>query len=120
MWGDAAREASALARRGAGKVVGAAQRVGAAAHQSKVMQALNKDRFTRAVPPGSMRDTMVKQAASWAEAGLTKGAVLAMGGGAVGVAGAMTAAYTKWGGDAVRKYGPKIKAIIAAQRNRKS
>lgn len=120
MWSDAAREASAIARKGAGKVIGAAQRVSAAAHQSKVMQALNKDRFTRAVPPGSKRDTFVKQAASWAGTGLTKGAVLAMGGGAVGVAGALTASYTKWGGDAVRKYGPKIKAMIAAQRKRQS
>lgn len=112
MWSDAAREASIAARKGAGKAISAVQGLHAAAHQSKVMQALHKDRFTGLVPPGSKRDTAVKQAAAWAHAGLVKGAVIAAGGGPIGVAGAMTASYTKWGGDLVRKYGPAIAAKI--------
>lgn len=116
MWTDAARAASIAARQGAGKAVSAVQGIHAAAHQSKLMQALHKDRFVRAVPPGSKRDFAVKQAAEWTKAGLEKAAIMAAGGGAVGVAGMAVANYTKWGGDLARKYGPKIAAKVQAIR----
>lgn len=99
MWSDAARAASAAARR-----------VGQAAHQSGIAQAMSKDRFVHLVPPGSKRDFMVKQAASWAGSALAKGAVFAAGGGPLGVAGVELATDTKWGGDLARKFGPKIMA----------
>lgn len=116
MWTEAARQASALAR--SAHATGKA--VVNAAHQSGVGQALmHKDRFTNLVPPGSKRDFAVKQAAVWAHAGLVKGAVLAAGGGPVGVAGAMAASYAKWGGDLARKFGPKIAAKVQAMRAKK-
>lgn len=109
MWTEAARAASAAARQ-----AGAA--VKNVVHQTGVHQALTKERFTKLVPPGSKRDFAVKQAATWAHAGLVKGAVLAAGGGPVGVAGAMAASYTKWGGDLARKFGPKIVQKIKDRR----
>lgn len=116
MWSDAAREASIAARKGAGRAISAVQGMNAAAHQSKVYEALHKDRFTGLVPPGSKRDFVVKQAAEWSKAGLEKMAIMAAGGGAVGVAGMAVANYTKWGGALTRKFGPKIAAKVQAIR----
>lgn len=107
MWSDAARQASIAARRAHG-----------ATHQSGIMRALTKDRFVNAVPPGSKRDFLVKQAARWSASGLEKAAVVAAGGGAVGVAGIMAANYTKWGGDLARQFGPKIKRFVQAHRSK--
>lgn len=97
---------------------GSNSRGGEAAHQSGVRAALSKDRFTDAIPPGSTRDFFVKQAAQWAAAGMAHGAVLAAGGGALGVAGQMIASYTKWGGDLARKFGPKLKARYNSSRGK--
>lgn len=77
---------------------------------------MSKDRFVHLVPPGSKRDFAVKQAASWAGSALAKGAILAAGGGPVGVIAAEVAADTKWGGDLARKFGPGIKAKLARLR----
>lgn len=45
-----------------------------------VKAALSKERFVNAVPPGSTRDRVVKEAATWAKMGLEKTAALALGG----------------------------------------
>lgn len=117
MWSDAARAASAAARQAAAKGVQEVRHVSDIAHQSRIYQVLNKDRFVHAVPPGSKRDFAVKQAAGWAKAGLEKAAILAAGGGPVGVAGMMAANYTKWGGDMARQFGPRVVAKIQSYRH---
>lgn len=117
MWSDAARAAAAAAREAAAKGVQSMQAGVAAAHQTGVYQALNKDRFTGMVPPGSKRDFAVKQAALWSKAGLEKAAIMAAGGGVAGVAGMAVANYTKWGGDMARQFGPRVKQKIQALRH---
>lgn len=115
MWSEAARQAAALARSAHAKGSAVVQ----AAHQSRVGQALQKDRFTGLVPPGSKRDFAIKQAATWAHAGLAHSAIIAAGGGPVGVLGQTVASYTHWGGGLARKFGPKIKEKIQAMRERR-
>lgn len=112
MWSDAARAAALAARQAGQHAAQAVQHASQAAHQSGVAQAMNKDRFVHLVPPGSKRDFMVKQAASWAGSALAKGAVFAAGGGPLGVAGVELATDTKWGGDLARKFGPRIMARL--------
>lgn len=83
-----------------------------------VKAALTKERFVHAVPPGSTRDRVVKEAASWAKMGLEKGAAMALGG-PIAAGGVMVAQYTKWGGSAAREFGPKIASAVRSATGRK-
>lgn len=59
------------------------------------MQALEKDRFTHAVPPGSLRDYAVKKAAQFSEFGILKNAARAATGPiGLGVLAAGSTAYS--------------------------
>lgn len=82
-----------------------------------VKAALSKERFVNAVPPGSTRDRVVKEAATWAKMGLEKTAALALGG-PVAAGGLMVAQYTKWGGGAAREFGPKIASAVRSATGR--
>lgn len=109
--------AARAAKAAIGKAHATLAAVGAKITGSRVYQELAvKDRFVRAVPPGSKRDAVVKQAAMWTKAGLEKAAVVAAGGGIVGVAGVTVAAYTEWGGHMTRAYGPAVRDSRAGQR----
>lgn len=76
MWSEASREAAALAHHAMAK----GQQLREAAHQTGVYQALTKDRFVNAVPPGSNRDWLVKQAAGTIRSMGEKAALTAIGG----------------------------------------
>lgn len=73
-----------------------------------------KDRFTKFAPPGSNKEAFVKHGAMWAQAGLEKMAVVAAGGGVVGVAAVTTVAYAKYGKFVAQKYGPTLSAKFNA------
>ncbi len=86
-------------------------------HATKAYQELAvKDRFTKLVPPGSRRDEVVKQGAMFAKAGLEKMAVVAAGGGAIGVAAVTAHSYHGWGKHMVKQYGPRLAATKLGQR----
>lgn len=116
----AAGSGSAAARMAKSAIKAAHDKLGAVKDRIVASKAYHevavKDRFVRAVPPGSTRDSIVKQAAMWSKAGLEKAVVIGLGGGVVGAAGVAVSANVEYAGHMVRAYGPAVRASAVGQR----